>query len=484
MSDRENTILDGVLRFPRTGLDVLVVGCGLAGMMAAIECWRKGHDVRIIEKAPGLSDAGDVLAIGPSAWANLHKYPSMLEEWNRISIDCRTTFHHLDGRRVLEPIEFEYNRDNAAQHAAYPLRIRSVLGRAQLALMLFNQCKRLNIPITWNVPIVAYDEEAEIATAISKDGRRFLGDIVIAADGIGSKSHGAVLGHPVRAIGTGYTCYRVMVPTESLKTVPSVQKALHEQERPELRVYNGHDLHCIFVLSPTIVSVILTRKEEDDDSAVESWASTVSSDRVLAGISDVESWDPLLIDIIRKTPEERIVRWKLCMRNPQRKWTSSVGRIVQIGDSAHSFIPSSANGACMALEDGASLAECLRIAGRKSCAQGAKVHELLRYQRVTLVQRTGFANRRELHRLTDQLPKNLEDMNRQGKWIWCHNPERYATENYTEACEHLKSGCTFQNTNLPPGYKFEEWTLEDEMEKEKMGFEASDLKQNGDWGII
>ncbi|PWY64397.1 hypothetical protein BO83DRAFT_392710 [Aspergillus eucalypticola CBS 122712] len=129
----------------------------------------------------------------------------MREEWNRISLYCRTTFHHHDGRRALEPMEFEYNRNNAAQHAAYPPRIRSVLGRAHLALMFFNQCKRLDIPITWNVPIVAYDEEAEIATAISIDGRRFLGDIVIAADGIGSKSHGAVLGHPVRAIGTGYT---------------------------------------------------------------------------------------------------------------------------------------------------------------------------------------------------------------------------------------------------------------------------------------
>ncbi|GKZ22571.1 hypothetical protein AbraCBS73388_008732 [Aspergillus brasiliensis] len=465
MGDRENTIIDGVLRFPRTGLDVLIVGCGLAGMMAAIE-W-------------------DIVAIGPSAWANLQKYPSMLEEWNRISIDCHTTFHYLDGRRAREPMEFEYNREIAAQHAAYPLRVRSVLGRAHLALMLLNQCKRLNIPITWNVPIVAYEEEAEIAVAISEDGRRFSGDIVIAADGIGSKSHGVVLGHPVRAIGTGYTCYRVMVSTESFKTVPSVQKALCEQERPEVRVYNGQNLHCVFVLSPTIVSVILTRKEkDDDDSAIESWASTVSSDRVLAGISDIESWDPLLIDIIRMSPEARIVRWKLCMRNPQRKWTSSGGRIVQIGDSAHSFIPTSANGACMALEDGASLAECLRIAGKENCADGAKVHELLRYQRVTVIQRTGFANRRELHRPTDELPKNIEDLMRQGKWIWCHNPERYATENYTQAHASLKSGAPFQNTNLPPGHKFEDWTLEDEVEKEKMGIAVPDLKQNGDWSIV
>lgn len=36
-------------RSSSSGIDVLVVGAGIGGLSAAIELWRKGHNVRIIE---------------------------------------------------------------------------------------------------------------------------------------------------------------------------------------------------------------------------------------------------------------------------------------------------------------------------------------------------------------------------------------------------------------------------------------------------
>ena len=41
-----------------TGIDVLIVGTGLAGLTAAIECIRKGHNVRVLERNAGINTVG------------------------------------------------------------------------------------------------------------------------------------------------------------------------------------------------------------------------------------------------------------------------------------------------------------------------------------------------------------------------------------------------------------------------------------------
>jgi len=44
--------------YPNTGIDVLIVGTGLAGLTAAIECVRKGHNVRVLERNDNINTAG------------------------------------------------------------------------------------------------------------------------------------------------------------------------------------------------------------------------------------------------------------------------------------------------------------------------------------------------------------------------------------------------------------------------------------------
>ena len=41
-------------RHPSTGVDVLIVGAGMGGLMSALECWRKGHNiVGVVERNDG-----------------------------------------------------------------------------------------------------------------------------------------------------------------------------------------------------------------------------------------------------------------------------------------------------------------------------------------------------------------------------------------------------------------------------------------------
>jgi monoamine oxidase len=43
-----------------TGIDVLIVGTGLAGLVAALECTRKGHNVRVLERNADINTAGEI----------------------------------------------------------------------------------------------------------------------------------------------------------------------------------------------------------------------------------------------------------------------------------------------------------------------------------------------------------------------------------------------------------------------------------------
>ena len=69
----------------------------------------------------------------------------------------------------------------------------------------------------------------------------------------------------------------------------------------------------------------------------------------------------------------------MTFRDPDPVWASPGGRIVKIGDAAHAFIPHSTTGATQAMEDGLSLAACLRMACKDKIPLATSVHTKLRW---------------------------------------------------------------------------------------------------------
>ena len=70
------------------------------------------------------------------------------------------------------------------------------------------------------------------------------------------------------------------------------------------------------------------------------------------------------------------------------------------------------------------------------------------------------------------------------KWIYNHNPEVYAHENYDKVVESLKKGIPLGEDdsippNYPPGYKYEPWNIETIMDDMRNG-RPIDLG-SGDW---
>jgi hypothetical protein len=156
--------------------------------------------------------------------------------------------------------------------------------------------------------------------------------------------------------------------------------------------------------------------------------------------------------------------------------------VIQLGDAAHSFLPTSANGATQALEDAISLAACVKLALKDNLgiALATQVHNTLRYERTSCAQKAGWKNREMLHNQTVRTAAENENENPMkiaqlvGKWLHNHDAEAYVHEKWESCKVALETGRGFTNTNLPPGYTYQPWTI-DEM------LAGNNLIDEGDW---
>jgi 2-polyprenyl-6-methoxyphenol hydroxylase-like FAD-dependent oxidoreductase len=131
---------------------------------------------------------------------------------------------------------------------------------------------------------------------------------------------------------------------------------------------------------------------------------------------------------VEKTPS--LVDWKLVYRDPLPTWVSKYGRIALLGDAAHPFLPTSTQGATQALEDGVTLAICLKKAGKKNLPAAVRAYQEIRYDRVKAVQKTGETMRDMWHKADwDRVkkdPKTIE-LPRED-WIMQFDAQKHAEE--------------------------------------------------------
>jgi 2-polyprenyl-6-methoxyphenol hydroxylase-like FAD-dependent oxidoreductase len=192
----------------------------------------------------------------------------------------------------------------------------------------------------------------------------------------------------------------------------------------------------------------------------ENEAATLSPKDALEQLDEEGQWGADLRAAIAATPQNHIVDWRFMRRELKREWASPKGRLIQVGDAAHPFLPTTVNGGTQALEDGVSLVRCLRLAVEKhgvgALPDGAKVHNALRIDRVAAIESTGM-ERTSKHRQIDfeKVKKNLELMrNELALWQTEHDPQIYAEEQFDDCFACLKSGKVFVNTNKPAEYVF------------------------------
>lgn len=366
--------------YPSTGIDVLIVGTGLAGLTAAIECIRKGHNVRVLERNADINTAGDMYFMGLSATKFFHHWPEMKAEYDSIGLHDAyiETFKH-SGEQMIKPLKV------ADRLKAQGLNPGTPPGTFQMRPLVYKmfvkQVEKLGVNVEFGRRVVDYFEEADRnkAGVICDDGQKYEADVVIAADGVGSKSQ-KLVGGQVRARSSGRAMWRAAFPIENLDKDPEVKEFFHmiDGKHPIVRTWLGPSTYALTLTRPETMIWIMNHDVTGTEQ--ESWNATIDYDEVLKGMDEMPGagWSPMFKRLVKCTPPKTIINFELLWRNPQPSWLSPSARVVQIGDSAHSFLPASGNGATQAVEDAVTLASCLQIAGKENISEAVRAHVRIR----------------------------------------------------------------------------------------------------------
>lgn len=430
-----------------------------------------------------------MFTIGLSGRRFLRHYPAMMQEYDRISIhNAWLQYRKHTGEAIGDAKPFALMWAKAGidpNNVPMVMQMRTLWHK-----MLWRQIERFGIEVSFGKRVVQYFEDPErgVAGVVTDGGDRAEADIVLAVDGLSSSSQDIVMPNGNKGMRSGRSVFRCAYPLDLAMADPLVKEHFGPRDGkfPVVQTWLGPDTHlvalCYFDKDGNNGQMVwgITVHEKDEQSTRESWNHTVSNEDVLRALEDTPGWGEPLKAMVNATPPDHIVHWPLIFRNPQPRWHSPAGRIIQLGDAAHTFLPTSGNGATQAIEDAVTIAECLKQAGKANIPTAVKAHNLLRFDRVSCGQRLGWENAERFHKADfSNGPIDVKKVQaRVPKWLFTHDPEQYAIEKYVEAAESVVEGTLFENTNIPPGHVPSMWTMEEVLALEA---EGKKIELSGDW---
>jgi salicylate hydroxylase len=227
-------------------------------------------------------------------------------------------------------------------------------------------------------------------SVICSDGSVYTADLIVAADGLKSEARTIVLGDedqpPQEA---GFAAYRAMVDTDRMKNDPDVSWLL---DNPSQNLWIGDKRHVMTysIAGGKSFNMVLSHPEDSNPSTWRQETAVADMKQHFRG------WDPKLLKVINMI--RNTLKWPLLTGKPLKRWVSESGKLVIIGDAAHSMVPYMSEGAAMAVEDGAALAEILSLITSASHLHSAlKVFEKVRLLRTGQMQEASLVNGKLWH---------------------------------------------------------------------------------------
>ena len=383
---------------------VLIAGAGIGGLTAAACLLRKGFDVQVFEQAPQLGEIGAGIqqsANGVKVLYDLGLKPAI----EAVAVKPNDyEFRRFDTGELMHKIPFAqaHERDHGTPY--YHLH-RADLHRilAEKVQSLDPHCVRLNCKVT------GFTESSDSVRLNFADGSSATGDVVVGADGIKSAVRAQIVG-PTKATYTGYVAWRLTVPREKLpKNIMELVGAVWCGPRNHTVLYwlsSGRILN--FVGCPE-------RAEWED----ESWTQRRPWEELKA---EYAGWHPTIQSILDAADRNECYRWALNNREPIFNW--STARATLLGDAAHPTLPFLAQGAVMAIEDGAVLARALQGSG--SVRDALALYQRNRVDRTARVVTESTAHGGLYHIVdAEEMKQAFAKKNvakERAEWLYCYDP--------------------------------------------------------------
>jgi salicylate hydroxylase len=369
------------LHLAKRPLKVIIIGAGIGGLAAAVALRQRGLEVELFERSAKLEEVGAGLQIGPNGVKVLRALGLEAEL-------MRNTFEPFgimsvtwdEGRlRFRQPLKDVAREKYGAPYlTAHRADLHNLLRRAAG-----------DAPLHLGANCIGAETVNRTAAARFADGSTAEADIIIGCDGIRSAVRAQHFGegHPRF---TEMMAWRAMVPMDCVPTRigPGGTVAVPHGEYFGWIGPNGHVICYPIGVKGDRLNIF--GGHVTTEWVEESWSVPSSREELIAAKA---GWNEALLDMFRHV--EHVYKWGIYDRDPLPHWTS--GRVTLLGDAAHPTMPTLAQGANMAIEDGYVLAHLLaqHADDPETALNAYPAQRKPRTDWVTLKSREQFANNRK-----------------------------------------------------------------------------------------
>lgn len=314
-------------------MNVVIIGAGMGGLTTGIALKKFGHQVRIFEQTEKILPVGAAISL----WSNGVKCLNYLGLTEKIA----KLGGQMDDLAYVDGL----TGDVMTQFSLLPL-IEEVgqrpypVARADLQNMLMDEFGRDQIYL--GKKMVSLEDKADYVEVHFADGSSTQADLLIGADGTHSLTRTYVLGQQVQRRYAGYVNWNGLVEI-SEELAPAQQWTTYVGEGKRASLMPVADGKFYFFLDVPLPAGLDNNRDEYKKLLKQYFVD----------------WCQPVQQLIERLDPQKTNRVEIHDIEPFTQFYK--GRVVILGDAAHSTTPDIGQGGCQAMEDAIYLARSLQI---------------------------------------------------------------------------------------------------------------------------